>query len=259
MTDSSDIAAQTKHEGAIFSSRVILTTYPGQSNVRPIPIKWAAADPLERGPIIVSRQASTIGKRNAIGAHGGSYSTYFALANASGGIPFDYKPDYTNTEPPVYFGPQPAWSDPEAIVAMDPFGHEVPKIYKSLMSGADGLDIRPTISITRAKLSLLEMEMAVKEGRLKPDGAVVLNDKGEIQVTKVAVDPVWYLPGVAKRFGVDESTLRRSLFEYTGGMYPELITRADMKVFCMFVQFDHIHIADLPSASDRWAYGLHLW
>lgn len=147
-------------------------------------------------------------------------------------MPFNYKPDFTNTEPPVHFGPQPAWFKTGAIVAMDPFGHEVPVIYKSLMSGDTGLDIRPTISITRAKLSLLEMEIAVKEGRLKPDGKVVLNNKGEMQVTKVAVDPVWYLPGVAARFGVEESTLRRSLFEYTGGMYPELITRSDMKVFC---------------------------
>lgn len=95
---------------------------------------------------------------------------------------------------------------------MDPWGHEAPSLYSKLMAGKDGLDIRPTISITRAKLSLLEMEMAVKAGRLVPDGKVILNDKGEMAVTKVAVDPVWYLPGVAKRFGVEESTLRRSLW-----------------------------------------------
>lgn len=186
---------------------------------------------MQRGPIIVSRQTKTISHRNAIGAHSGSYSVYFALANASNNIPFDYRPDFTNTEPPVHFGPQPAWSDPTAIVSMDPFGHEAPTLFKHLMSGPDGLDIRPTISITKAKLSLLEMELAVKQGRLHPDGNIVLNDKGEMAVTKVAVDPVWHLPGVAKRFGVEESLLRRSLFEYTGGAYPELITRSDIKVF----------------------------
>ena len=42
----------------------------------------------------------------------------------------------------------------------------------------------------------------VKEGRLKVDGAVCLNESGELAVTKVAVEPVWYLPGVAKRFGI---------------------------------------------------------
>lgn len=47
----------------------------------------------------------------------------------------------------------------------------------------------------------------------------------------VAVEPVWYLPGVAARFGIDEGLLRRGLFEDTGGSYPELITRGDLKVF----------------------------
>ncbi|HEX8574076.1 MAG TPA: GTP cyclohydrolase II, partial [Allosphingosinicella sp.] len=41
----------------------------------------------------------------------------------------------------------------------------------------------------------------------------------------------WWLPGVAERFGVAESSLRRCLFEQTGGMYPELVTRPDLSVF----------------------------
>ena len=70
----------------------------------------------------------------------------------------------------------------------------------------------------------------------------------EMKVNKAAVEPVWYLPGVAERFGMSvlsfftlvlssltggrsESLLRRTLFEDTGGMYPELITRPDIKVF----------------------------
>jgi len=52
-----------------------------------------------------------------------------------------------------------------------------------------------------------------------------------VNVSKAAVEPVWYLPGVAERFGISESLLRRALFEDTGGMYPELITRPDIKVF----------------------------
>jgi len=47
----------------------------------------------------------------------------------------------------------------------------------------------------------------------------------------VAVEPVWHLPGVAARFGIEEGVLRRHLFEDTGGSYPELITRGDLKVF----------------------------
>jgi GTP cyclohydrolase II len=49
-------------------------------------------------------------------------------------------------------------------------------------------------------------------------------------VTKAAIDPVWYLPGLAERFGVAEAELRRSLFEETGGMFPELVTRPDLEV-----------------------------
>jgi GTP cyclohydrolase II len=36
---------------------------------------------------------------------------------------------------------------------------------------------------------------------------------------------------VAERFGVGEGELRRCLFEQTGGMYPELVTRPDLSVF----------------------------
>lgn len=64
------------------------------------------------------------------------------------------------------------------------------------------------------------------------DGSENSADPGvELNVSKAAVEPVWYLPGVAERFGISESLLRRALFEDTGGMYPELITRPDIKVF----------------------------
>jgi hypothetical protein len=71
-------------------------------------------------------------------------------------------------------------------------------------------------------MKLPELEESVKSGRLVPDGKVCLNALGELSVTKFAVEPVWYLPGVAERFNIDEGTLRRSLFEHTGGMYPEV-------------------------------------
>src|SRR5438132_659502 len=71
-------------------------------------------------------------------------------------------------------------------------------------------------------MKLPELEDSVRSGRLVPDGKVCLNSQGELAVTKFAVEPVWYLPGVAERFGIDEGTLRRSLFEHTGGMYPEV-------------------------------------
>ena len=52
-----------------------------------------------------------------------------------------------------------------------------------------------------------------------------------MRVTKAAIDPVWHLPGIARRFDVAEGQLRRVLFEQTGGMFPELVTRPDLHVF----------------------------
>lgn len=49
-------------------------------------------------------------------------------------------------------------------------------------------------------------------------------------VTQCAVEPVWYLPEIARRFGVDEVQLREALFKETNMMYPELVTRGDLKV-----------------------------
>ncbi len=50
-------------------------------------------------------------------------------------------------------------------------------------------------------------------------------------MTKAAIEPVWWLPGIAERFGVKETDLRRTLFEQTGGMYTELVTRPDLELF----------------------------
>ncbi|MGB3766923.1 MAG: GTP cyclohydrolase II, partial [Phormidesmis sp.] len=95
---------------------------------------------------------------------------------------------------------------------------------------AKGYDIRPSIAITKAHINIPEMAEAVARGGAKVDGKI-LNAKGELVATKVAIEPVWYLPGIAKRFNVAESDLRRTLFEQTGGMFPELVTRPDLQVF----------------------------
>ncbi|KIW09387.1 uncharacterized protein PV09_00281 [Verruconis gallopava] len=219
-----------RRESTSFSSKIILTSYPGQAGVDPIPLKWGAADPQVRGPVVVSRHKSTIGRRNAIGAHGGSYSIYHALAVASAQLDVSHKPDFTNTEPASKIGPHPQWTDAKKIVAMDPFGHLAPWLYQNYID-QENVEIRPTIAITKAHMRILELKESVKAGRLKVDGQICLNQDGELAVTKVAVEPVWYLPGVAERFGIEEGRLRRALFEETGGSYPELITRNDIKVF----------------------------
>ncbi|CAG9943120.1 unnamed protein product [Clonostachys rosea f. rosea IK726] len=238
-TQRSSEAASPAQKSA-FTSRIVLTTYPKQIGISPLPMDWGNPDPLKRGPVVVSRLANTIRKRN------GSYSTYYALAVASKELNIDHRPDFTNTEPAVNVGPFPQWGDRDKIVAMDPYGHMAPWLFKDII-GKDDVDIRPTIAITKAHMKLPELEESVRKGRLVPDGKICLNDLGELAVTKFAVEPVWYLPGVAERFGIDEGTLRRSLFEHTGGSYPEvgifktqlmapanwpqLITRGDLKLF----------------------------
>ncbi|KAL8707854.1 MAG: hypothetical protein Q9220_007208 [cf. Caloplaca sp. 1 TL-2023] len=227
---SEKMASQRRNATSGTSSRIILTTYPGQSGIDPIIMNWGHFDPSQRGPVVVSRSHSTVRRRNAIGAHGGSYSVYHALAVASKDLDVDHKPDFTNTEPAVNLGPFPQWADAKKIVSLDPLGHISPWLFESTIR-SENVHLRPTIAITKAHMKLPELEQSVRAGRLVPDGKICLNATGELAVTKFAVEPVWYLPGVAERFGIDEGTLRRSLFENTGGSFPELITRGDMKLF----------------------------
>lgn len=44
----------------------------------------------------------------------------------------------------------------------------------------------------------------VADHALSPDGTGLLAN-GEITVIKIAIEPVWYLPGIAPRLGIDES------------------------------------------------------
>ncbi|KAL4894424.1 GTP cyclohydrolase N terminal-domain-containing protein [Aspergillus ambiguus] len=212
-----------------YSKHIVLTTYPGQSGIDPVPLHWGAADAKSRGPVVVSRSGPLLKRRNAMGAHGGSYAIYNALAIAAGDLPPDFRPDFRNSEPTFNFPWQPAWADPTKIVSMDPYGHDIVNQFRDELTA--GWDIRPTMAVTRANMKLAEIADAVREKKLDVDGTIVVDSSGEVRVTKVAVEPVWYLPGVADRFGVDEATLRRTLFEHTGGSYPELITRPDLKVF----------------------------
>jgi GTP cyclohydrolase II len=201
-----------------------LTSHPGAGAKLRFPITWGAASASERGPVVGSISAD----RNAIGAHGGSYSVYRALAVSSGAMSAGAKPDLTDTSPVVSFGPFAQWRDGAKIVSLDPWGHLVADAFKAEIDA--GVDIRPTIAVTKARLTLPELRDAIRLGRLKVDGQIV-HESGDVAVTKAAIDPVWHLPGVAARFGVSEEKLRHTLFEQTGGMYPELVTRPDLSVF----------------------------
>jgi GTP cyclohydrolase II len=208
------------------SGHIVLTSHPSRGAGAPAAVHWDAPTALERGPLIAS--VANAAARNVIGTHSGAYSVYRALAVASGQLNRDHKPDLSDTSPAEAIGPFPQWSEPGKIVSLDPWGHMVSTAFADQL--ATGLDIRPTIAITKAHINMPELMAAIASGRLKPDGDI-LEANGDVKVTKAAIDPVWHLPGLAERFGIKETALRRHLFEQTGGMFPELVTRPDLKVF----------------------------
>lgn len=225
---------------------IVLTSHPGRSGAKPISIHWGEIDPLKRGPVIGSLSKSS--HRNAIGTHSGAYSVYRALAIASGALQADHRPDFTNTSPAEHIGPHPSWGDAKKIVSLDPFGGLVSEIYT--LFSQQGYDIRPTIAVTKAHINMPEMQDAVAKKRVLVDGKIV-KVGGNLAVTKIAIDPVWYLPGIADRLGVEESALRRVLFQQTGGMFSDLVTRPDLHVFLppiggttVYIIGDVAHISD---------------
>ena len=224
-----------------------LTTHPTNFGVDPEPLEWFAEDPVKRGPVVAT--VSHPGMRNAIGAHGGTYSVYRAVALAVQATPVGFKPDFTNTLPPEKIGPYPAWSEPGKICSLDPWGHVPQHVWAERLASGD-LDIRPTIAVTKSHLDVLEVKEAIKEGKLTADGKVISAD-GSLVTTKAAIEPVWHLPSVAKRFGCEETDLRRLLYEQTGGMFPELVTRPDLKAFLPPINGVTIYmIGNVDSISD---------
>jgi GTP cyclohydrolase II len=208
------------------TDHIRLTSHPAPGAAPRFPIVWGGASARERGPIIAT--LSRPQDRNVIGTHGGSYAVYRALAVSCGALNPIRRADLTDTEPAVAIGPFRQWTDPRCIVSLDPWGHTVLDAFGAEI--AAGLDLRPSIAVTRARLDVSEVQRAVAERRIASDGGVV-DRSGTVSAVKVAIDPVWYLPGIAERFGTTEMSLRRTLFEQTAGMFPELVTRPDLRVF----------------------------
>ncbi|WNG23316.1 GTP cyclohydrolase II [Cystobacter fuscus] len=233
------------------SNHIRLTSHP-DSDTQVLPIRWGDPDPLRRGPVIATLTEPA--HRNAVGTHSGSYAIYRAIAVAAGQLTQDHRADLTNTAPAVQVGPYKSWGDPHRIVSLDPWGAVAPQAFQNYVQ--QGMDIRPSIAITRAHINMPELRDAIAAGRLKPDGKLLCAN-GDVTVVKAAIEPVWYLPGIAKRFGLTEAALRRGLFEQTGGMFPELITRSDLDVFLppiggqtlyFFGDMDTIPNPDIPLA-----------
>jgi len=233
------------------TNSIRLTSHP-DSDAQVLPIRWGEADPMLRGPVVATLTDPS--HRNVVGTHSGSYAIYRAIAVAAGQLTQDHRADLTNTAPAVQIGPHPSWSRPERIVSLDPWGAVAPQAFAPYVK--QGMDIRPTIAITKAHINMPELRDAIAAGRLKPDGKILCAN-GDVTVVKAALEPVWYLPGIARRFGLTEAALRRGLFEQTGGMFPELITRSDLDVFLppiggqtlyFFGEMDTIPNPDIPLA-----------
>lgn len=221
-TDKDNIPNVDECEEAAFS----LTTHDGSFGPQPVVMRWGAATPELRGPVLATSRHQT--QRNAIGAHSGGYSIYRALARVNNSIDDSHMPRLGMTTPVACVGPFPGWHDPKRIVTIDPYGHVISEGFAPWLE--KGFDIRPTIAVTKAHIELPECREALKAGRLTADGQV-LSGEGQSFVTKAAIEPVWYLPGIAERFGVSENDLRHSIFKETNAMYPELLTRMDLKLF----------------------------
>ena len=114
-------------------------------------------------------------------------------------------------------------------MSIDPWGHLIADVFSDKL--AAGWDIRPTIAVTKAHVNMPEIMEAMASGRLKPDNDI-LSGSGDVKVTK-AGDRAGVVAARhrRRRFGVKETDLRRTLFEQTGGMYTELVTRPDLELF----------------------------
>ena len=189
----------------IIPRHIRLTSHPGAAGQAACRCAGERPNAALRGPVVAS--PADHDHRNAIGSYSGSYAVYRALAVATGALAPDHRPDFTDTAPAALIGPWPQWADPNKIVSLDPYGHLVGEVFAEQIRA--GIDARPTIAITAAQISLPEIRQRIEAGDIVPDGRVVL-ESGEIRVTKAAIDPVWYLPGIAARFGVAEPELRRT-------------------------------------------------
>ncbi len=242
-----ELEVEVPDERDCVMSYLNLTTHNSSFMANPVKLDWGQKNPRKRGPVVATTRHPI--KRNAIGAHSGSFCIYRALAIACGELDAMHIPELSLTTPVMHIGPFLSWSEPSKIATLDPWGHVTTEVYSVYLK--KGYDIRPTIAITQAHIDLLEIHKAVLAGHLVPDGKV-LNSAGQAVITKAAVEPVWYLPEIAKRFGVSELKLRETLFMETNLMYPELITRPDLKVFLPPIGGLTIYMFGDPSTiSDR--------
>jgi hypothetical protein len=213
-----------------------ITTHTGHFGSNPTKMNWGATTPQERGPVIATVKHG--GQRNAIGAHSGGYCIYTALAVAAGELNPSFLPNLAQTAPVFDIGPFDSWKNPKSIVTIDPWGGVVTSAFAKYYE--KGYDIRPTIAVTKAHIDFPEMKDCVRNGRLVPDGKILMAS-GQTVVTKAAIEPVWYLPGVAERFGCTEATLRQVLIYISIHVYTRASHIQTYIYICTYTRASHMH------------------
>lgn len=200
----------------------------------PVPLlHWGAQTLADRGMVqpfrlnddLMPAPYNAIGTRRGTGWSGNAMHRALQLAQPSWSagpqecLPMRQVSRESRADMAVLSAPHPAWFGSTAPVSLDPFG-----------AAPAPLGGRPTITAVKTQLRRLELESALEHGWLEADGTI-LQASGQLQVTRVTIAPVWYLPGVAHRLQVDEAHLRQRLYQQTDGLFPDLIQRPDLSVF----------------------------
>lgn len=191
-----------------------------------VDIRWGAKTLADRGVLITKDSLSY--KSNTIGVHANNHSVYRGLAVATKQLPKGFSSREIPLNDKIKIQPNQNWFDPDKIVSLDPWG--MCDDETALEHIEKGAAVNPTISSSPCNISIPELKSAIDNGDIAIDGKIVAYDKS-INGIKLSCDNVWHLPGVAKRIGVSEEDLRASLYHETGGMYEELLTCYDKKIF----------------------------
>ena len=154
-----------------------LTSHPEGAGRGASPLRWGALTAPERGPVVASPAEAR--RRNAIGSYSGAYAVYRALAVATQALARDHRPYLTDTAPATLIAQRTQWADPTKIVSLDPWGHLVGEVFAEEIRA--GIDARPTIAVTTARLATPELRPLLDQGRMRADGEVLL-ENGEIRI-----------------------------------------------------------------------------
>ena len=135
------------------AGHIRLTSHPGHRAPGRFPIPWGAPTARERGPVIATVNAARRPQR-----HRRAWRLLFALPRA-GHLVRRAESDraarpHQHHRRSVEIGPHPQWGEAGKIVSLDPWGHRVAQDFAREI--AEGVDIRPTIAITKARLTLPE-------------------------------------------------------------------------------------------------------